>query len=142
MATRWGTLDPSMPVYKAIKLYRNYDGQGGEFGSTSIAAKVPDPDTVSAFAALRGGDGAMTVVVINKQLDRAAKAAISLANFAGAGVSEVWQLANNELARRPDTPLSDGTLHAELPPQSVTLFVVRGATAQTPAPAKSSAAVN
>lgn len=127
IATRWGTLDPTMPVYKAIKLYRNYDGNGGAFGSTSIAARVPDPDTVSAFAALRGSDHAMTLVVINKQLDRAASAAISLRHFADSGVGETWRLANNTLSRVDDVRYADGTLRADLPPQSVTLFVLPGA---------------
>jgi alpha-L-arabinofuranosidase len=125
MATRWGTLDPSMPVYKAIKLYRNYDGHGGEFGSTSVAATVPDPDNVSAFAALRDKDGALTVVVINKQLDRAAQATISLANFAQAGTGEVWRLADNQLTRQPDITYSGSELRADLPPQSIALFVLR-----------------
>lgn len=133
MATRWGTLDPAMPVYKAIKLYRNYDGRGGAFGATSVAATVPDPDTVSAFAALRDTDGAMTVVVINKQLDSAAKANISLANFTGSGSSEVWQLVNNELTRGPDVAYSGNALQVDLPPQSIKLFVLRG-TAQPPLP--------
>lgn len=133
MATRWGTLDPAMPVYKAIKLYRNYDGHGGAFGSTSVAATVPDPDTVSAFAALRDTDGAMTVVVINKQLDSAAKANVSLANFTGAGSGEVWQLVNNELTRGPDVTYTGNSLQVELPPQSIKLLVLRG-TAQPPLP--------
>jgi hypothetical protein len=129
MATRWGTLDPSMPVYKAIKLYRNYDGNGGAFGATSIEATVPDPDTVSAFAALRESDHALTLVVINKQLDRQARAAVSLAHFAGSGAAERWQLADGVLSRVDDVRYADGTLSAVLPPQSVTLFVLRGAPA-------------
>lgn len=129
IATRWGTLDPSMPVYKAIKLYRNYDGNGAAFGSTSVAVTVPDPDTVSAFAALRDSDHAMTLVVINKQLDRPADATVSLEHFGGSGVAETWRLADNALSRVADVRYADGTLHASLPPQSVTLFVLRGAPA-------------
>ncbi|MGR9580654.1 hypothetical protein ACU80S_19420, partial [Pandoraea sputorum] len=77
--------------------------------------------------------GAMTVVVINKQLDSAAKANISLANFTGNGSSEVWQLVNNELTRGPDVAYSGNALQVDLPPQSVKLFVLRG-TAQPPLP--------
>ncbi|MCP3718913.1 glycoside hydrolase family 44 protein [Paraburkholderia sp. CNPSo 3281] len=130
IATRWGTLDPSMPVYKAFKLYRNYDGNGAAFGATSIAASVPDPDTVSAFAALRERDHALTLVVINKQLDRPADAAITLDHFAASGVAETWRLANNQLFRMPDARYHDSALRASLPAQSVTLFVLRGAQAQ------------
>ncbi|WP_322069840.1 glycoside hydrolase family 44 protein [Paraburkholderia bannensis] len=127
MATRWGTIDASMPVYKAIKLYRNYDGNGGAFGTTSVAANVPDPDTVAAFAALRASDHALTLVVINKQLDHSAETAISIANFAANGVAQNWQLANNQLARSQDVHYTNGVLRATLPPQSVTLFVLHGA---------------
>ncbi|MCX5543340.1 cellulase [Paraburkholderia sp. CNPSo 3076] len=130
IATRWGTLDPSMPVYKAFKLYRNYDGNGAAFGATSIAASVPDPDTVSAFAALRERDHALTLVVINKQLDRPADAAVTLDHFAASGVAETWRLANNQLFRMPDARYQDSTLRASLPAQSVTLFVLRGAQAR------------
>ena len=130
IATRWGTLDPSMPVYKAFKLFRNYDGNGAAFGATSIAANAPDPDTVSAFAALRERDHALTLVVINKQLDRPADAAVTLDHFAASGVAETWRLANNQLFRMPDARYQDSTLRASLPAQSVTLFVLRGAQAQ------------
>ncbi|WP_035513767.1 glycoside hydrolase family 44 protein [Paraburkholderia nodosa] len=130
IATRWGTLDPSMPVYKAFRLYRNYDGNGAAFGATSVAASAPDPDTVSAFAALRERDHALTLVVINKQLDRPADAAITLDHFAASGVAETWRLANNQLFRMPDARYQDSTLRASLPAQSVTLFVLRGAQAQ------------
>jgi len=58
------TPDPSTPTFKAIQMYRNYDGARSVFGNTSVSATVPNPDNVSAFAALRSGDGALTVMVI------------------------------------------------------------------------------
>lgn len=135
MATRWGTLDPSMPVYKAFKLYRNYDGNGSAFGATSVAANAPDPDTVAAFAALRD-DGALTVMVVNKQLDRPADATLALGHFAAGGAVQTWRLAENRIARQPDATYAQGALRATLPPQSVTLFVLRGAVQdKTKAPA-------
>lgn len=127
IATRWGTPAPSAPVYKAFKLYRNYDGKGSAFGATSIADAVPDPDRVASFAALRDRDGAMTVMVINKQLDRAADVMLALDHFADHGRIETWQLARNDISQLPDATYSEGRLHATLPPQSVTLFVLRGA---------------
>ncbi|MGV7240913.1 glycoside hydrolase family 44 protein [Caballeronia sp. M23-90] len=125
LATRWGTLSADMPVYKSIKLYRNYDGQGGGFGTTSIHVAVPDPDNVSAFAALRSTDNAMTLVVVNKQLNRHAAATIQLGHFAAAGTTEVWQLADNKISRLNDTSYASGSLQTTVPQQSVTLFVLR-----------------
>ncbi|WP_019937759.1 glycoside hydrolase family 44 protein [Bordetella sp. FB-8] len=124
IATRWGTIDPSMPVYKAIKLYRNYDGHGSAFGTTSVADTAPDPDQVSSFAALRDHDHVMTIMVINKQLDQSADTTIAVDNFPGKGKAETWQLADNAIARLQDTDYANSQLHTMLPPQSVTLFVL------------------
>ncbi len=124
IATRWGTIDSSMPVYKAIKLYRNYDDHDSGFGTTSVAATVPDPDQVSSFAALRDHDRVMTIMVINKQLDRPAETTIAVNHFADHGKAETWQLADNAISRLHDTRYADGQLHATLPPQSVTHFVL------------------
>lgn len=124
IATRWAAPAPDTPVYKAMKLYRNYDDQGGEFGSLSIAATTPDPDQVSAFAALREQDDAMTVMVINKQLQREADATLEILNYTPHGRVEVWQLRDNQLARLEDTSYTDSRLQATLPPQTVTLFVL------------------
>ena len=53
MAARWTTPDATTPTYKAMKMYRNYDGNKSTFGDTSVSAAVPNPDNVSAFAAQR-----------------------------------------------------------------------------------------
>lgn len=127
MATRWGTLDPATPVYKAIKLYRNYDGRGGQFGDTSIGVSVPDPDTVSAFGALRTLDGAATVMIVNKQLSSSADVTMTLVHLPRQGKAQVWRLANNTIARVSDLSYKNGTLRASLPPQSVALFVLQAA---------------
>ncbi|MFT8675020.1 MAG: glycoside hydrolase family 44 protein [Acetobacter sp.] len=127
IATRWATPDATTPVYKAMKLYRNYDGKGSAFGNTSIGAAVPDPDTVSAFAALRDTDGAATVMVINKQLEASAAVTITLAHLPDHGAVETWQLADNALTRLPDTHYANGALGATLPRQSVTLFILHNA---------------
>lgn len=126
IATRWGTLTPDMPVYKAIKLYRNYDGKGSGFGTTSVSDLQHDPDQVSSFAALRDRDRVMTIVVINKQLDQSAEALIPISHFAIKGKVEVWQLADNAIARKDDIAAASGQIQSVLPAKSVTLFVLRG----------------
>ncbi|MBO1328192.1 cellulase [Acetobacter suratthaniensis] len=125
IATHWGDLDPDMPVYKAIKLYRNYDSHGGAFGDVSLLTHAPNPDEVSAFAAQRSKDDATTVVVINKRLDAPATAKISLANLPDHGRVESWLLADNTLTRKPDTQYSKGVLDVTLPQQSVLMLVLR-----------------
>jgi hypothetical protein len=133
MAARWTTPAASTPTYKAMKMYRNYDGNKSTFGETSVAATLSNPDTVSAFAAQRSTDGALTVMVINKYLSSNTPATINLANFTHGGVAEVWQLtAANTITRLANVAIGGGSFGVTLPPQSITLLVVAQANAPTP----------
>lgn len=124
-AARWTTPASNTPTYKALKMYRNYDGSKSTFGETSVRAQVPNPDELSAFAALRAGDGALTLMVINKVLSGNTPIQISLANFLAAGTAQVWQLTSaNTINRLADLTLSGDNLSATVPPQSITLFVI------------------
>jgi hypothetical protein len=125
LATRWTTPDASTPTYKAMKMYRNYDGLRSGFGDTSVSASDPNPDNVSTFAALRSSDGALTVMVINKQLSANAGATLNLTNFLSAGTAQVWQLtASNVISRLSDISFIGNSLSNSLPSQSVTLLVL------------------
>jgi len=125
MAARWTTPASSTPTYKAMKMYRNYDGNKSTFGDTSVAATISNPDTVAAFAAQRSADEALTVMVISKYLSGSTPATINLANFTHNGVAQVWQLtAANTISRLADIGLSGNNLGVSLPPQSITLLVI------------------
>src|SRR5262249_48280176 len=134
LATRWTTPDAGTPAYDAIKIYRNYDGARSTFGDISIGASGPNPDTVAAFAAEPGSDGALTVMVIVKSLTGTTATTLDLANFSPAGTAQVWQLkAGTHVTRLADATLTGTRLTATLPPQSVTLFVVpKGAPNKAP----------
>ncbi len=125
MATRWTTPDPSSPTYKAIKIFRNYDGRNSTFGDISISAAAPTPDSLSAFAALRSSDAALSLAVINKVLSGNTTTTVQLANFQPSTTAQVWQLtAANSIIRLADVPIADNQLSTVLPPQSITLFVI------------------
>jgi hypothetical protein len=113
-----------------MKLYRNYDGNKSTFGDTSIQAAVPNPDNVAAFAAVRTGDGAMTIMAINKDLNNATPITLNITNFTATGPAQVWQLTSaNAISHLSNTGLTNGVLSRVLPAQSITLFVLPGATA-------------
>ncbi len=140
MAARWTTPVGATPTYKAMKMYRNYDGNRSTFGDTSVQAAVPNPDNLSAFAALRSSDGALTIMVISKVLSGATPVNVSLANFSGAGAAQAWQLTSaNAISRLSDIACSGGTLSTTVPPQSITLFVLPAGTANLPPSASLSA---
>lgn len=125
LATRWTTPGTNTPTYKALKLYRNYDGNKSGFGDTSVAATVPNPDDVAAFAAVRSSDRALTVMVINKQLTASAALTATVTNFANCGAAEVWQLTATNLITHPGSIRFTGNVFTNpLPPQSITLFVL------------------
>jgi PKD repeat protein len=142
MAARWTTPDAGTPTYKAMKLYRNYDGNKSSFGDTSVAASGPNPDNVSVFAAERSADGALTIVVISKTLTGNTPATINLANFPHNGGAQVWQLsAANSITRAADISVTTNSFAATLPPQSITLFVLAAATSNNQPPVAAISAI-
>ena len=125
MATRWTIPAANTPTYKAMQLYRNYDGNNSTFGDTSIAATVPQPDDLSAFAALRASDGAMTIMVISKVLSGTTPLTISLANFAASGTAKAYRLtSSNSITALPAINWSGSSLTDTAPAQSVTLYIL------------------
>ncbi|MBX7219043.1 MAG: IPT/TIG domain-containing protein [Blastocatellia bacterium] len=133
MATRWTTPAASTPTYKAMKMYRNYDGSKSTFGDTSVSATAPNPDQVSAFAAQRSSDGALTVMVINKNLSGSTSTTVNLANFSHQGTAQVWQLTSaNTINHLSNLTVTGTSFSTTLPAQSVTLFVLPQAVGTAP----------
>jgi len=129
---RWTTPDATTPTYKAMKLFRNYDGSKSGFGDMSVSASVPNPDNLSAFAATRSRGGALTVVVISKLLSGATPVTLHLSNFSASGAVQVWQLtASNTISRLSDLVASN-SIATTVPAQSITLFVVPAGASTAP----------
>lgn len=125
--TRWTTPAASTPTFKAMKMYRNYDGNKSTFGDTSVSATGPNPDNIATFAALRSSDGAMTIMAINKQLTSNAPVNITLSNYVATGSAQVWRLTSaNAITQLSNVSLTGNVLTNTLPAQSITLFVIPG----------------
>jgi len=141
LATRWtvakntGTTPTTYYVtYLASQIYRNYDGNNGIFGDVSVSATTANPDNLSAFASTRSSDGALTVMVINKQ-QGSTPVTLSLANFATTGTAQAWQInsaSQTSITRLADVTVANNTLTATVPSQSITLFVVPAGSITTP----------
>jgi hypothetical protein len=145
LATRWTAVATTNIVHQAMKMYRNYDGNKSTFGDTSVAATGPNPDNVSTFAAVRSSDGALTVMVINKQITASATASITINNFLASGTAQVWQLTSaNAITRLNDLSFAGSGFTNTVPAQSITLFVLPAAMvgpASSPNPANGAASV-
>ena len=144
LATRWtvakntGTMPTTYYVtYLASQIYRNYDGNQSTFGDVSVSASAANPDNLSAFASTRSSDGALTVMVINKQ-QGSTPVTLSLANFATKGPAQAWQInsaSQTSIARLADVAVPGNTIAVAVPSQSITLFVIpAGAVTTPPAP--------
>jgi len=127
LASRWTVPDTGTPAYNAFKLYRNYDGKNSVFGDENTRCTVPNPDELSAFSAVRTSDGALTIMVINKDLTNVTPALISVTNFTGNATAQVWQMSSantNAILQLPNATITSNLISNSLPPQSITLFVV------------------
>jgi len=127
LATRWTTPDAATPTYKAIRMYRNYDGNHSTFGDVSVNASGMDVDRVAPFAAVRSSDHALTIMIVTKTLINDTSATVTLAGFVPAGsIVQRWQLdSSNTIRRLPDLPAGT-SISITLPRQSITLLVVPG----------------
>jgi len=133
IAARWTTPDATTPTYKAIKIYRNYDGNKSAFGDTSVSATGPNPDDVAVFAGQRTSDSSLTVMVISKYLSGTTPVSVALNHFANNGTAQVYQLtASNAIARLSDLSFSGSTATFTAPAQSITLLVLPTGTPNTP----------
>ena len=125
IGARWTTPATTTPTYKAMKLFRNYDGNKSGFGDTSVRAiSTANADTLSVFAAERSSDGALTVMVVAK-VAGSTPVTVNLSNFAPGGAAQVWQLTSaNVISRLADITVSGQSLSLNVPAQSVTLLVI------------------
>ncbi|MEM1333676.1 MAG: glycoside hydrolase family 44 protein [Actinomycetota bacterium] len=111
------------PIVQGMRLYRNYDGQGGRFGDRSLFAESADQSEVSVYAAERTADGALTVVLINKS-QRPLTSDLALPG--GDATTEVYRYSGADIGaivREDDLSLAAND-SIELPPRSATLLVL------------------
>ena len=128
MANRWGTASGTV-TFLASKIYRNYDGHNSTFGDTSVSATIANPDNLSAFASVRSTDGALTVMVINKQQGNT-PVTLNLAGFTAKATAQAWQInsaAQTSITQLADVSVNNNTLATTVPSQSITLFVLPAA---------------
>jgi hypothetical protein len=126
-ANMWSPPGPQDPIAFAFRMFRNYDGNGSQFGDTSFSATSSDPGSLSIYAAQRSSDHAVTIMVINKTTS-AVTSAISLANLnlpASAQVYTYSQASLTAIAHPSDAAIIYGSLNYTFPANSAVLFVVQ-----------------
>jgi PKD repeat protein len=133
LAARWTTPDASTPTYKAIRMYRNYDGNKSTFGDVSVSATGPNPANLAIFAAQRTSDSALTLMVISKYLSGTTPVNLAINNFANNGSAQSYQLTStNVITRLADLSVSGNSASFTAPAQSITLLVFPTGVPNTP----------
>jgi hypothetical protein len=126
LATLWAPPEVDDPGGFAFRMYRNYDGAGGQFGDTSVQAGSANQDALSIYAATRATDGALTLMIINKTLNSQV-GTVALDNFPAASQAQVYRYSQSDLqaiVRQVDQGIDGGAFTAEFPASSITLIVI------------------
>ncbi len=119
---------------RAFQMYRSYDGQKSTFGDVSVqtvashAGAEPLANHLGAYGALRSADGALTLMVVSKVRTGDIPVQVALAGFPAGGAAEVWRFtaaSGGAISRLADIAVAPGGFSQTIPPQSVTLFVLR-----------------
>ncbi|NJQ00178.1 glycoside hydrolase family 44 protein [Streptomyces zingiberis] len=130
LATLWSPPGAGDPGAHAFRMFLNYDGKGGRFGETGVHAAGADQEKLSVYAAERGSDGALTVMVVNKTTQDLT-APVTLKDRGRARTAEVHRYSRADLTaitREADQAISRrGTFTATFPAYSITEFVVPAA---------------
>ncbi len=129
MATLWEPPTPSQPGAFAFRMYRNYDGQGGQFGDTSVQATSANQGQLAIYAARRRSDGALTLMIINKTAG-SLTSSVGLAGFTPSGSAKVYSYSASSLGsivHQADQAVSAGGFTETFPANSITLLVVPSA---------------
>jgi hypothetical protein len=130
-ADMWNPPGPQDPIAYAFRMFRNYDGNGSQFGDTSISAVSSDQGSLSIYAAQRSSDNAVTILVINKTTG-ALSSSIALSNLTLPAAAQVYTYTSASLttiAHPSDAAITSGTLSYTFPGYSAVIFVVQPAAA-------------
>ncbi|MEG4802618.1 glycoside hydrolase family 44 protein [Microcoleus sp. ARI1-B5] len=126
LATLWGPPKSSEPGAYAFRIYMNYDGKGGKYGDTWVRSHSTDQGLLSIYGAQRTGDGALTLVIINKTTKNLSSN-LSLKGFNPAATAQVYTYSEANLraiVRQSDLGVSAAGFRATYPANSITLVAI------------------
>jgi hypothetical protein len=126
-ANMWSAPAPTDPIAYAFRMFRNYDGNGSQFGDTSISAASTNQGELSIYAAQRSSDNAVTILVINKTTG-ALSSAIAIANLNLPTTAQVYTYSGatlTSIVHASDAAITSGSISYSFPSYSAVLFVVQ-----------------
>lgn len=128
-ANEWPLDDKETFIIAAFRMYRDFDGNHGKFGDTSVFARTDDDASTSVYASKDSEHpGTMTVVAINKT-DHPIAADLSLQNAPSFSDAQVYVLSGTSPEPRAagSVQLANAArVNYTLPPMSVTTLRLSG----------------
>jgi Glycoside hydrolase family 44 len=123
LSTFWPMPNDGSLIDDAFRIYRDYNGHGGEFGNTWVRSTSANQGKVAVYGARRSSDGAYTILVINKT-GTSLQSNLSLSGISPSGKAQVWRWTGGTINRMSDRTVPAGGFSAAYPGQSLTLYVI------------------
>jgi hypothetical protein len=131
IATRWDLENSATGAYTdpAYAIYRNYNGQGGQYGNNIIESEFSNPDTASVWASSDSDDNDLHLVLINKSQSNSKGFEVTLddVNYTES-VYEVWgfdESSSTLSTQNHDGVITGGKLVITVPKLSAYHVVVK-----------------
>jgi MYXO-CTERM domain-containing protein len=109
-------------AFSAYRLYRNFDGSGGQFESVSVKTTVNGPG-VEAYAAV--SETRMTVALVNENGSPTA-ATVTVGSFNPGTTALVFRGNGSAVEKQAEVEIASGQATITLPGKSITMVVIDG----------------
>ena len=123
LATRWPMGNDGNLIADAFRIYRNYDGNGSKFGDTWVRSASGNQAKLAVYGARRSGDGAYTILVINKT-SNALESPLNLSGISPKGQAQVWRWTGGAIQHASNRTVPAAGFTATYPARSLTLYVI------------------
>jgi hypothetical protein len=132
VATLWGIGAEDDYAAAAFRLFRNYDGNGGTYGNTSVRAQTDDRTNTSVYASIEDDDPSrLHVILINKNREGPFEIRFELEGNPSYSEGEAWRFDAERSSIEEDesfeekVDVSGDTFSYILPRASATHLVLR-----------------
>jgi hypothetical protein len=123
MATRWVVPESGSLAEDAYRLYRNYDGAGGQVSGDSVRAVSNDVNGVASYA-VRSATNSLFVLLFNKDTV-AREVTVTVAGGVTSSNATLWRLDGSGLAPAGTLAATSSGFVATLPARTATLARVQ-----------------
>src|SRR5690606_34161655 len=125
-ATMWRLHEDQQFIYGAFDMFRNYDGNNGSFGDTSIRAATSDIDTTSVYASVDSNEANRMVIVCINKADEPQTASIEISHPEALTTAQVYTLTSTSSTpqRQSDIAVASNAFSYTMPANSVTTLVL------------------